>query len=79
MIVCSCNVLSDTKVRDAIASGACPRTPSAVYKCLGCNRNCGRCIATLRTIINESRDEAEPVRASCGEACEIDAGALCPL
>ena len=54
MIVCSCNVLSDTKIKDLVNSGTCPRTPGAVYKCLGCSPNCGRCIATLRTIINEA-------------------------
>ncbi|PNE09503.1 MAG: (2Fe-2S)-binding protein, partial [Beijerinckiaceae bacterium] len=44
MIVCSCNVLTDSDIRAALNRGACPRTPFAVYKCLGCSLNCGRCI-----------------------------------
>ncbi|HEY8006678.1 MAG TPA: (2Fe-2S)-binding protein [Methylocella sp.] len=54
MIVCSCNVLTDTNIKDIVSSGTCPRTPGAVYKCLGCSPSCGRCIATLRNIINET-------------------------
>src|ERR1700692_4296906 len=35
MIVCSCNVLSDTEVR-TVANTATRRTTSYVYSCLGC-------------------------------------------
>ena len=44
----------------------CPRTPGAVYKCLGCSPNCGRCIATMRTIINEALAEATVAGSSVG-------------
>ncbi len=78
MIVCSCNVIADSEIRAALNSGACPRTPSAVYKCLGCSLNCGRCIATVRTVINEANAGTATGGAS-REACEMDAAALCPL
>ena len=65
MIVCSCNVLTDTEIKDIVNSKTCPRTPGAVYKCLGCSPNCGRCIATLRTIINEALAETAPAGAPC--------------
>ncbi|MGA7384126.1 MAG: (2Fe-2S)-binding protein [Methylocella sp.] len=78
MIVCSCNVVTDSEIRAALARGACERTPFAVYECLGCRLNCGRCIATVRTIINEAKAGAAP-GGSSREACETDAIRLCPV
>lgn len=77
MIICSCNVLTDAEVRAALAGPACPRTPGAVYKCLGCNPNCGRCIATVKTIINEARAEVLPSESRCGAGCEAQEAAAC--
>jgi bacterioferritin-associated ferredoxin len=66
MIVCSCNVLSDAKIKDALRNPACPRTPGAVYKCLGCKSSCGRCLETIKSIISESvAEEREPRVVSC--------------
>jgi bacterioferritin-associated ferredoxin len=53
MIVCSCNVLSDTQVRDAVADTA-PRSAAEVYGCLGCSPQCGRCARTIRRIMDEA-------------------------
>jgi bacterioferritin-associated ferredoxin len=53
MIVCSCNVLSDTQVRAAVA-GATPRSAAQVYGCLGCSPQCGRCAGTIRRIMAEA-------------------------
>jgi bacterioferritin-associated ferredoxin len=53
MIVCSCNVLSDTQVRAAVTD-ATPRSAAQVYGCLGCSPQCGRCVATIRRIMNEA-------------------------
>jgi bacterioferritin-associated ferredoxin len=52
MIICSCNVLSDHQVRDVVAHAA-PRSPVQVYGCLGCNPRCGRCMRTIKTIMDE--------------------------
>ncbi len=54
MIICSCNAISDQSVRASISSDKCPRTPGAVYRCLGARPCCGRCFATVRTIIDET-------------------------
>ena len=78
MIVCSCNVVTDSEIRATLASGACPRTPFAVYECLGCRLNCGRCIATVRTIINEA-NAGTATGGSSREAGDVHAAALCPL
>src|SRR5579862_1031482 len=59
MIVCSCNALSETKIRDSVHSDKSPRTPGAVYRCLGCSPNCGRCYAAVRAIIEDALGQAE--------------------
>jgi bacterioferritin-associated ferredoxin len=59
MIVCSCNAISDLRIRDSVKSEKCPRTPGAVYRCLGCSPNCGRCYATVQSIIKEALGHAE--------------------
>ncbi len=52
MIVCSCNVLSDTQVRAAVGENT-PRATSQVYGCLGCSAQCGRCARTIRRIMDQ--------------------------
>ena len=63
MIVCSCNVLSDDQIRDAVSQTA-PRSPVQVYGCLGCSPQCGRCMRTIRTIMDEALGGCA---ASCGD------------
>ena len=53
MIVCSCNVLNDTQVRSAIASGATRPRMSYVYASLGCTAQCGRCARTIKVMLQE--------------------------
>ena len=53
MIVCSCNVFSDSDVRTAVSASA-PRTAGQVYGCLGCSPQCGRCARTIRKIMDEA-------------------------
>ncbi|WP_084143709.1 (2Fe-2S)-binding protein [Methylocapsa acidiphila] len=74
MIVCSCHVLSDAKIRTALNGEACPRTPGAVYKCLGCSPSCGRCAATVRSIINEALTQAQSGETGRSGACDARAG-----
>ena len=53
MIVCSCNVLSESQVRSAIASATpCARTRH-VYASLCCAARCGRCARTIKTILDD--------------------------
>ncbi len=65
MIVCSCNVLSDTQVRETCSAQSGPRTTIEVYRCLGCSPQCGRCARTIRAIMDEALGRA------CG-ACSVD-------
>lgn len=71
MIVCSCNVLSDTKIRASLNGGTCPKTPGALYKCMGCSPNCGRCFSTVQTIIIQALAESNTANADmCDLACD---------
>jgi bacterioferritin-associated ferredoxin len=67
MIVCSCNVLSDTQVRETV-NAASARTAGEVYRCLGCSPQCGRCVRTIRAIMDDA----------LGRACNI-CDTPCPL
>ena len=59
MIVCSCNVFSDTDVRSTMTGEAeGPRTTADVYGCLGCSPQCGRCARTIRRIMDEALESA---------------------
>jgi len=64
MIICSCNVLSDHDVRDAVCSATVdlPRSAKQVYDCLGRNVECGRCARTIKTIIDDAL-------GACAKAC----------
>ena len=64
MIVCSCNVLSDHDVRDAVASAdILPRSAKQLYGCLGCSAECGRCARTIQGILEEAL-------GGCANACQ---------
>lgn len=68
MIVCSCNVLSDHDVRDAVnASGNLPRNAKQIFGCLGCSAECGRCARTIKGIIDEALG-ARTCQASCSHS-----------
>ncbi len=66
MIVCSCNVLSDSDIRNACqARENAPRTAKQVYGCLGCSPQCGRCVRTIKRIMDEA------LGRDCPVGCEI--------
>jgi bacterioferritin-associated ferredoxin len=69
MIVCSCNVLSDSQILATLGSEeiARPRSPVQAYGCLGCAPRCGRCLPTIRTLLANARG------ANCNVGC-----AICP-
>jgi bacterioferritin-associated ferredoxin len=67
MIVCSCNVLSDNQVRTAV-SNAAPRSAAQVYGCLGCSPQCGRCVTTIRRIMDEALGACPAAGACCANA-----------
>jgi bacterioferritin-associated ferredoxin len=69
MIICSCNVITDTDVRDAVSEAA-PRTAGQVYGCLGCSPQCGRCARTIKRIMDEALGSAACPVGCCCAGCE---------
>ena len=72
MIVCSCNVISDEQVRSVTAEHAV-RATSEVYRCLGCAAACGRCVRTIRNIMDEVHAGVD-VRTEAAIACPASPG-----
>ena len=55
MIVCSCNILSDEDIRVIARDPSyVPPRVREIYSRLGCNAECGRCVRTIKTIIDEA-------------------------
>ncbi len=51
MVVCICNAIRESDVRDAARKGAaCPRT---AYEAMGRRPRCGQCLPFARSIIEE--------------------------
>jgi len=62
MIICSCNVLSDGKLRKAAEEmredpNGKVLTPGAVFRHLGCRPRCGGCFPSVIDIIHENASE----------------------
>lgn len=53
MIVCSCNVISDNDVRASIGAGPERRSVGAVFRHIGCEAKCGRCVRNILTIVEQ--------------------------
>jgi bacterioferritin-associated ferredoxin len=56
MIICSCHVISDQEVETAFAAPQAPQTMSQVYRHLGHEPQCGRCVRTIRNMMKDSCD-----------------------
>ena len=58
MIVCSCNVFSDQQVRSVLAKATQRQRMSQIYKCLGGSAQCGRCVHTIKRIMEQVANRA---------------------
>jgi bacterioferritin-associated ferredoxin len=68
MIVCSCNVISDHDIRNAVSNAdELPRNARDVYGCLGCSAECGRCARTIKTIVDQAL-------GPCARRCQVGCG-----
>jgi bacterioferritin-associated ferredoxin len=64
MIVCSCNIISDHDVRATVdQADDVLRHAKHVYECLGCSVECGRCVRSVKAIIDEAL-------GPCAQGCE---------
>jgi bacterioferritin-associated ferredoxin len=56
MIVCICNAIRESEVREAARSGA--SCPTSAYAKAGCRPRCGQCFSFAREIIASERANA---------------------
>jgi len=61
MIVCVCNAITETEVREAARKGA--RTPEAAYATLDSEPQCGCCLDYAQDIIDEELPKRPRLRA----------------
>ena len=60
MIICVCNRLTETDVRDAARAGAA--SPEAAYATLGCEPQCGCCLHYAQELIDEEHAKRPRLR-----------------
>jgi len=69
MIVCHCNVLTDSDILSTLSHESRPRTAVQAYRCLGCAPDCGRCMIAVRRML------AEAQASGCNVGCATCPGA----
>jgi bacterioferritin-associated ferredoxin len=67
VIICSCNVLSEEQIMAALKRSARvkSRTPGEAYRCLGCAPRCGRCLASVRALLEKADLDIKVGCATC--------------
>ena len=76
MIVCSCNVVSDRKVRGMLTSAPARPSVGAVFRGLGCPVQCGRCARNIAAIVDQHCAQAGCKDNECCSQDEAQAGGL---
>lgn len=66
MIVCICNRITESEVRDAARSGA--STPESAYGHFGCEVQCACCLDYAQEIIDEASEHRPPLRLVTSKA-----------
>ena len=56
MYVCLCNGLTDRDVRNTADDGC---SVAMVYRALGCEPQCGKCVPYVRQMVREARSAAQ--------------------
>jgi bacterioferritin-associated ferredoxin len=60
MYVCVCRAVSDSKIRHAVAQGAC--NVRALKDQFGLGSVCGRCVPEARELLERCREQSKPLR-----------------
>ena len=60
MIVCICNRITESEVREAARSGC--EAAEAAYACLGCEVQCGCCLDYAQEVIDQERGKRPKLR-----------------
>jgi bacterioferritin-associated ferredoxin len=67
VFVCHCSVVTDRDVKQSLANGS--RCLAEVCRDTGAGRDCGRCIATLRTLVGRPPAVRRAEVVMSGAAC----------
>jgi bacterioferritin-associated ferredoxin len=59
MIVCSCNALSEARIKTVLQGDTPPRRVLAVHHCLGTRPQCGSCARTILGLIRDSQGDRQ--------------------
>ena len=67
MYICICKAVTDGQIREAINRGACTRKD--LIKCLSVGRDCGKCNAEVRELLNNHavRIQCAHQPSACGQ------------
>ena len=60
MIVCVCNAIAESEVREAARAGA--SSPETAYAQLGCEPHCGCCLSYAQQLIDQERTKRSRLR-----------------
>ena len=60
MIVCVCNAITETEVREAARAGA--TSPDKAYARLGCEPHCGCCLDYAQDLIDQEQPKRPKLR-----------------
>lgn len=66
MIVCVCNRITESEVRQAARAGA--RTPEHAYARLGCEVQCGCCLDYAQEVVDQERGKSARLRLVASKA-----------
>jgi bacterioferritin-associated ferredoxin len=58
MIVCSCNLLTEAEIREALNRSDSPNCVHEVYESCGCAQVCGGCAGAIANMLEEARADA---------------------
>jgi bacterioferritin-associated ferredoxin len=61
MILCVCNAITESEVRDLARAGA--PTPEQAYAALGCEPQCRCCLSYAQELIDEEQGKVVSIRA----------------
>jgi len=76
MIVCSCNVLSDRDVQDSLRGRGDRPTVGGVFRHMGCEAKCGRCVRSIVAIVDQHAASRLDECAGSGDCDSCRAGDL---
>lgn len=57
MIVCSCNLITESEIRAVLREPRAPDCVRDVYAAVNCTQDCGGCVGSIAHMIEEARLE----------------------